>query len=154
MGAVRNAYQLAILNKAIRSLELYHSPDACPWPIEDVLAEGFPAMTALTTNDAFMMVNLRGRSTGLPCNIWLGQRGLAHEAPHIHVQPDHRSQFDLDNLAVVGVDPVEVIEGDLSAQDLALVRRYILLNRQAILDHWNEYTDGVELIRALKSLVP
>jgi hypothetical protein len=34
------------------------------------------------------------------------------------------------------------------------VRRYILLNRQAILDHWNEYTDGVELIRALKSLVP
>jgi hypothetical protein len=40
------------------------------------------------------------------------------------------------------------------AQDLALVRRYILLNRQAILDHWNEYTDGVELIRALKSLVP
>ena len=96
----------------------------------------------------------QGRSTGLPCNIWLGQRGLAHEAPHIHVQPDHRSQFDLDNLAVVGVDPVEVIEGDLSAQDLALVRRYILLNRQAILDHWNEYTDGVELIRALKSLVP
>ena len=109
-------------------------------------------MTALTTNDAFMMVNLRGRSTGLPCNIWLGQRGLAREAPHIHVQPDHRSQFDLDNLAVVGVDPVEVIEGDLSAEDLALVRRYILLNRHAILDHWNEYTDGVELIRALKSL--
>ena len=86
-------------------------------------------MTALTTNDAFMMVNLRGRSTGLPCNIWLGQRGLTREAPHIHVQPDHRSQFDLDNLAVVGVDPVEVIEGDLSAEDLALVRRYILLNR-------------------------
>ena len=91
-------------------------------------------------------------STGLLCNIWLGQRGGAHEAPHIHVQPDHRSQFDLDNLAVVGVDPVEVIEGDLSAQDLALVRRYILLNRQAILDHWNEYIDGVELMRALKSL--
>jgi len=109
-------------------------------------------VTALTTNDAFMMVNLRGRSTGLLCNIWLGQRGGAHEAPHIHVQPDHRSQFDLDNLAVVGVDPVEVIEGDLSAQDLALVRRYILLNRQAILDHWNEYIDGVELMRALKSL--
>ena len=82
----------------------------------------------------------------------LGQRGLAREAPHIHVQPDHRSQFDLDNLAVVDVDPVEVIEGDLSAEDLALVRRYILLNRHAILDHWNEYTDGVELIRALKSL--
>ena len=90
-------------------------------------------MTTLMTNDAFMMVNLRGRSTGLPCNIWLGQRGLAHEAPHIHVQPDHRSQFDLNNLAVVGVDPVEVIEGDLIAQDLALVRRYILLNRLAIL---------------------
>ena len=109
-------------------------------------------MTALTTNDAFLMVNLRGRSTGLPYNIWIGQRGLAHEAPHLHVQPDHRSQFDLDNLAVVRVDPVEVIEGDLSAQDLELIRRYIMLNRAAILNHWHERTDGVELIRALKSL--
>jgi hypothetical protein len=44
-----------------------------------------------------------------------------------------------------------VIEGDLSTQDLALVRRYISLNRQAIFDHWNEYTDRAELICALKS---
>ena len=108
-------------------------------------------MTALTTNDAFMMVNLRGRSTGLPHAI----SGSDSEGSPTKRRTFTARKFDLDNSAVVGVDPVEVIEGEnLSAQDLALVRRYILLNRQAILDHWNEYTDGVELIRALKSLVP
>ena len=34
---------------------------------------------------------------------------------------------------------------------LALVQRYVALNRQTI-DHWNELTDGVELARALKPL--
>jgi hypothetical protein len=45
-----------------------------------------------------------------------------------------------------------VIEGTLGAADLELVRRYLALNRQAILDHWEERTDGVELSRALKRL--
>jgi len=35
-----------------------------------------------------------------------------------------------------------VIDGDLSAQDLELIRRYIMLNRAAILDYWHEHTDG------------
>ena len=63
-------------------------------------------------------------------------------------------QFDINNLAVVSVedDPPQVKEGSLSAADLALVRRYIALNKQAILDHWAEKTDGVELVRALKRL--
>jgi hypothetical protein len=32
------AYRYAIRNKAIRALELRHLPEACPWPIEDVLS--------------------------------------------------------------------------------------------------------------------
>lgn len=72
----------------------------------------------------------------------------------IKVQMDHRQRFDIDQLAVVSVedDPPQVIEGPLDAADLDLVRRYIALNKQAIMDHWQEKTDGVELSRALKPL--
>jgi hypothetical protein len=108
----------------------------------------------LTDDELYTMVNLRGHSTGLPMNIWIGPRGHARHAARIKVQMDHRVKFDLDQLAVVSVatDPAEVIEGRLSPADLALVQRYIALNRQAILDHWSEATDGVELALALKPL--
>jgi RNase adaptor protein for sRNA GlmZ degradation len=110
--------------------------------------------TINTEDDLFLMVNVRGRSSGLPMNIWVGPRGRARHAARIKVQMDHREQFDIDNLAVVSVedDPPEVKAGHLDAADLDLVRRYIALNRQAILDHWQETTDGVELSRALRAL--
>jgi hypothetical protein len=109
---------------------------------------------ALVDDELYTMVNLRGRSTGLPMNIWIGPKGHARHAARIKVQMDHRTKFDLDLLAVVGVaaDPAEVIEGRLTPADLALVQRYVALNRQAILDHWNEKTDGMQLTRALKPL--
>jgi hypothetical protein len=67
---------------------------------------------------------------------------------------DHRQQFDVDHLAVVSVedDPPQVLEGRLDAADLDVVRRYITLNKQTILDHWQERSDGIELSRALKPL--
>jgi len=108
----------------------------------------------LTDDELFFMVNLRGRTSGLPMNVWIGPRGRARHAARIKVQMDHRDQFDVDNLAVVSVEDrlPRVIEGDLDAADLDMVRRYIVLNRAAILDHWQEKTDGAEVIRALKRL--
>ena len=109
---------------------------------------------SFSADDLFLMVNLRGRSTGLPMNVWIGPKGRARHAARIKVQIDHGEQFNIGNLAVVSVedDPPQVKEGSLSADDLALVRRYIALNKQAILDHWREHTDGSELVRVLKRL--
>jgi len=111
-------------------------------------------MSDLTDDDLFLMVNMHGRNTGLPMIVWLGPRGGARHAARIKVQMDHRDQMDRSNLAVVSVqdDPPRVIEGSLGAADLAAVRRWIVLNRQAILDHWHEKTDGLELSQALKRL--
>jgi hypothetical protein len=109
---------------------------------------------ALTSDDQlFLMVNVRGRSSGLPMNIWIGPRGHARHAARVKVQVNHHERFEPDNLAVVSVeDPPQVIEGHLDAADLDQVRRYIALNRQAILEHWAEQTDGIELGRALRPL--
>ena len=112
-------------------------------------------MSIITADEEFFfMVNIRGRSSGLPMNIWIGPCGHARHAARIKVQMDHREQFDTGNLAVVSVedDPPEIIEGRLASADLALIRRYIALNRDAILDHWREKTDGLELSRALLRL--
>jgi hypothetical protein len=104
--------------------------------------------------DPFFAVNLPGRKTGLPMNIWLSPRGQAGHTGRIWVQRDHREQCDIDHVAVVSVEeaPPQVIEGRLSAVDLNRVRRYIALNRQAILDHWHGVADGAELSRTLKRL--
>jgi len=108
----------------------------------------------MNEQELFELVNLRGRSTGLRNNIWIGLRGGARHAARIKVQRDHREKFDRSDLAVVSVvdDPPQVVEGELSAEDLELVRRYVVLNRAAILAHWREETDGVELSRALKPI--
>jgi hypothetical protein len=110
--------------------------------------------TTTTDDELFLMVNVRGRSSGLPMNVWIGPRGHARHAARIKVQMDHREQFDIDQFAVVGIedDPPQVMEGRLSAADLAAVRRFIALNKAANVDHWHERTDGIELSRALRSL--
>jgi hypothetical protein len=101
----------------------------------------------------FLMSNIRGHTSGLPMNIWIGPRGRARHAARIKVQMDHRVQFDFEKLAVVTVESQpRLIAGHLSAEDLELVRRYIALNRAAILNHWYEKTDGAELASELKRL--
>ena len=104
--------------------------------------------------DPFFAVNLTSRTTGLPMNIWLNPRGQAGHTARIWVQTNHREQFDLDHVAVVSVEeaPPQVIEGRLSAADLNRVRRYIALNRAAILDHWVGQTDGADLSNSLRPL--
>jgi hypothetical protein len=39
--ALASAYRLAILDEAIRGLQLMHLPEACPWAIEDVFRDDF-----------------------------------------------------------------------------------------------------------------
>lgn len=110
--------------------------------------------TTTADEEFFFMVNIRGRSSGLPMNIWIGPRGHARYAARIKVRMDHREQFDTGNLAVISVedDPPEVVEGHLDTADLTLIGRYIALNRNAILDHWRKKTDGLELSRRLRRL--
>lgn len=101
-------------------------------------------LAAITDDERFTMINLRGRSTGLKMNVWLG-------GAHIKVQTSHNEKFDFKNLAVVDLNG-HLIEGDLNADDLESVRRYITLNKEAILSYCKEMADGVELLRAVKSL--
>ena len=106
----------------------------------------------LSETDLFAMVCLRSHSTGLRNNVWLGSRRHARHSARVLVQMDHRIQFDLDDLATISVedDTPRLLEGQLSAADLAAVQRWIVLNRAAILEYWHWRTDGAELARTLR----
>ena len=102
-------------------------------------------------DDSFLMVNVRSGSSGLPMNIW--GRAVGHV-----MRPGSRCRWIIAGSSIstvlpwLGFDPPDVIEGRLDPADLEAVRRWIALNRDAILDHWAEGTDGVELARALRRL--
>jgi hypothetical protein len=65
----------------------------------------------------------------------------------------HGDRMDVNDLAVISVRPVpQLLEGKLSSSDVQQVRRWIERNREAILDHWEGRTDGIELGRAIQPL--
>jgi hypothetical protein len=111
--------------KVANARRLHDFHDLC-YPERIRAASGLNHMPAVITEDErFTMVNLRGRSTGLPMNLWLGPRGHARHAARIKVQMNHNERFDFENLAVVNLgNPPRVVEGHLSADDLEKVRRY------------------------------
>lgn len=45
-----------------------------------------------------------------------------------------------------------VVVGKLSPEDLKIVRKWIVLNRRVILDHWNEDADSLDLVQRLRRL--
>ena len=103
--------------------------------------------------DPFTLTNLRPRRTGLPMTVYVGFRGGAKHDARVKVSLVHGDHIDLSNVAIVSIRPEpKLLHGRLSRSDLDQVRRWVELNQAALLDHWEERTDGVDLTEALKSL--
>lgn len=101
--------------------------------------------------DLFEMVNVRPELSGLPFIVWISEKGGARHDVRVKVSPGPKVR---EFVATVSVRPkVELIAGDLSTPDLALVRDWVELNRDAIIKYWNGdilYTD--EALAALTKL--
>lgn len=52
-----------------------------------------------------------------------------HAPPHVHVHHGGRE-------ALVGIDPLRILRGDLQPRALALVAEWMLRNRDALMDDW------------------
>ena len=101
----------------------------------------------------FEMANLRPDSTGLPMAIWVSEKGRARHGPRIKVSRQHGGRMDVYHTVSVTLDdPPRVIGGKLPAADLNAVRRYLALNREALLGFWNGEMDTVELVARLRRL--
>ena len=102
----------------------------------------------------FEMANLRPARTGLPFVVFISQGGGArHE---LRVKIARATRVRPSDMVTVTVRPsVRVVRGRLDPHDLHLLRQWIDLNRQVLIDYWNgviEYTeDAMNALRPIEA---
>ncbi|HEY1257917.1 MAG TPA: hypothetical protein VGF34_01615 [Stellaceae bacterium] len=116
-------------------------------------------MSETTTTDdldeGWSLTKLRPRDTGLPMAVWVTENdGYPHDV-RVKVSLIHGGAGSWRHDAVsVGVrpQPHEIMPGSLSAADFASVTRWIELNRQTIIDHWDGAISALDLRLHLRRL--
>jgi hypothetical protein len=95
--------------------------------------------------DLFAMSSLPGRLTGLPFVVWISPKGSARHDVRVKVSPSPRAKPG--EFVTVAIRPkVKVIDGRMSAADLALLAKWVEINRDALVRFWDgdiEYTTDV-----------
>jgi hypothetical protein len=97
------------------------------------------------------MANLRPERTGLPFVVFISQRGGARH--DVRVKIAQTAKIRPSEMVTVALRPeLRVVRGRLDAPDLALLRRWIELNREVLIGYWDgdiEYTED-----AIAALLP
>ncbi len=94
------------------------------------------------------------RQTGLPMTVWITENdGYPHDV-RVKVSSLHGGRGSWRAAASMAVRPLprEIVPGSLPAADVALVGRWIELNRAAITDLWNQAITPDEAIARLQRL--
>lgn len=94
----------------------------------------------------YRMANLRPEGTGLPFVVWISQRaGARHD---VRVKVAHSPKLkDPSDLGTYAVRRFRHVDGPrLSSGEEDLLRNWVEINREALLDFWHakiEYTEDV-----------
>src|SRR5437868_13569489 len=79
----------------------------------------------------FEIANLFSKHTGLPFVVWISYRGGAQHDVRVKVSPGPKALPS--QMVSVAIRPnVRVVQGEMIASDLALLTRWIELNRDAL----------------------
>ncbi|HEV7693625.1 MAG TPA: DUF4160 domain-containing protein [Hyphomonadaceae bacterium] len=108
--------------------------------------------TTVEVGDLFLMANVHPRRSGLPFVVYISEKQGQHDVRVKVAEGPRAPPF----VASVSVRPeIEVVAGELSAGDLALVRRWIELNRDVIIGYWDRtIEDTADALNALQPLPP
>ena len=101
-------------------------------------------------------VKLPPRLTGLPMAVWITENdGYPHDV-RVKVSTLHGSRGSWRTAPSIAVRPRphEIVPGSLPAADVALVSRWIDLNRDVIIDYWNGVIDFDQVKPRLKQVQP
>ena len=111
--------------------------------------------TAVETDiEDWAAVKLAPRLTGLPMAVWITENdGYPHDV-RVKVSQLHGGRGSWRAAPSIGVrpQPHEIVPGSLPAADVALVSRWIELNRAVIVDFWNGAIDVDEVTPRLQRL--
>ena len=96
------------------------------------------------------------RVTGLPMAVWITENdGYPHDV-QVKVGTLHGGRGSLRSAPSIAVrpQPHEIVPGSSPAADVALVSRWIDLNRHVIIDYWNGVIDFDEVKPRLQQVQP
>ena len=107
----------------------------------------------LTQDQMYLMANLSGRSTGLPMVIWVSPGYGAKHTPRIEIQRQYGDRSTgRDVIAITISDKPRIVAGSgLSQDDLELVTKFILLNKNILLNYWSD-ANTEEMCEGIKKI--
>jgi len=102
----------------------------------------------------FEMANLRPERTGLPFVVFISQRGGARH--DVRVKVARAAKVRRSDMVTVALRPsIRIVRGGLDPRDLDLLRQWVDLNRQVVIDYWDgtiAYTE--DAMNALRPILP
>lgn len=104
------------------------------------------------TADLYVMANLSPKETGLPVTVFCSPKGRADYDCRVKVSNITGGINEHDVFSVSVNDFSITSYCKLSQDDLQSVKRWIHLNRVAILDYWNGQIDTLEFLNSLKPI--
>jgi hypothetical protein len=112
----------------------------------------FPQQSEAEGQALFEMANLRPERTGLPFVVLISQKGGASH--DVRVKVARNTKVRPSEMVTVALRPsVRIVGGTLDPRDLALLARWIELNKDVVIAYWDdaiEYTeDAIDAIRPI-----
>lgn len=88
------------------------------------------------TEALFEMSNLTAEDTGLPFVVFVSVKGGAKHDVRVKVGPSIKARPEL--MVSVAIRPqVRDLSNSISSRNMALLRQWIALNQQTIIDYWD-----------------
>jgi len=110
---------------------------------------------AQAAEEGWSMAKLFPQDTGLPMAVWITENdGYQHDVRvKVSKLRGGKGAWRHDSVEVgIRPEPKEIVTGSLSADDFKAVAEWIKLNRETIIDYWNDGLSLGELHARLKKL--
>jgi hypothetical protein len=102
---------------------------------------------------SYLAMKLMPRDTGLPFAVWITNNDNYPHDVRVKVSLLRGGKGNWSDAVPVALRPeIRDITGNLAATDLALVRAWLELNRDAVVDYWNDDIDSRDIWSKLRSV--
>lgn len=102
----------------------------------------------------FEMANLRFRQTGLPVVVWI-QPSTGNEKHWCRIKVAKQyGDKTTNDLFTIRVDNLKVVgnTGEIKERDVEMVKEFIELNREVLIDYWNDNIDIQTVLERLQKI--
>ncbi len=98
--------------------------------------------------------NLRQKDTGLPVIVWVSAGKNLPHMPRIKIQNNKNIKIDNKNLIPITIEnkPKNIENYDIDSDIFKKVSKWIVLNKEVLLQYWNFEIGTREMVNLIKKL--